>query len=295
MRLCRRRRRDRRIGDGWWIGGREPTPRKHELRCMRDSGNARLSGSATPALNPDSGAPANKQGCCLRRHESANAHRMGLTRRVSRVSSPWLETTRRRGRRSGRTCGSAAQWSYRTPYARHAWRRPAWFTSQVSAAGTGRGRSASCVPRHTARRRARPAGASVCLQLPPLQIDNLQRQRLASCRYQACLPTGYRGGRSGHSGWAAYRLLVQVAQLTCPGELVECAIRTVELRPRPAATSPLGAEVVRAARQFQAESTCDQADDRQFAPHRRLSVVKLLFGPTDRRGFWPWLGVSGLS
>jgi FMN reductase len=29
----------------------------------------------------------------------------------------------------------------------------------------------------------------------------------------------------------------------------------------------LGAEVVRAARQFQAEGTCDYADDRQFARH----------------------------
>jgi len=31
--------------------------------------------------------------------------------------------------------------------------------------------------------------------------------------------------------------------------------------------SALGAEVVRAARQFQTEGTCDYADDRQFAPH----------------------------
>jgi hypothetical protein len=33
----------------------------------------------------------------------------------------------------------------------------------------------------------------------------------------------------------------------------------------------LGAEVVRAARQFQAEGTCDYADDRQFAARGRAA------------------------
>lgn len=46
----------------------------------------------------------------------------------------------------------------------------------------------------------------------------------------------------------------------------------------------LGAEVVRAARQFQAEGTCDYADERQFAAHRDLPGPRSAHQPSDQAG-----------
>lgn len=49
----------------------------------------------------------------------------------------------------------------------------------------------------------------------------------------------------------------------------------------------LGAEVVRAARQFQAEGTCDYADERQFAPDCASAGRRHPGGPAGRAGSLP--------
>jgi hypothetical protein len=53
---------------------------------------------------------------------------------------------------------------------------------------------------------------------------------------------------------------------------------------RPVAAGVLGAEVVRAARQFQAEGTCDYADHRQFPSAPASASSRPVDQPPDQTG-----------